>query len=464
MEYATLANISKYLNSRWFRKAENLGIALHFLPDLLDPDMLKDPAQSIHWTNGREQSALIHGNYYNANDPAVACAGKFSNPKKTWKLLQVIASDEVIEYKEDMGSVHCRDNMLNKIHLMVSQTSSTKLNSLFKDLEVLPFEDKALRKRITRTIQNLHERGHNTYAVYLLALTAVFRDEVSELSALYSEEEIRNRIFPKDAQQFYPEDCVFFTDSLYMYDYKVYMFQNINEEDLLYPKASLSMKNDGAMPFAELTFESEYPEKRSYCYQGIPMKTGKTVYISMVDAMHNDALGVLTFPFEDFAHGDNRPMYFRSGFFLTTDFRYHTPQIQRVAIVKKNRRVPESELGAIKGLLRMSGKKIIFTHQELEAFANCADYQQEEWMERFKRYILNDLKTRPQEYCCITEDDIFNWQKGTFTSVDRIKAAYALRNYTESLWRDKNTRRTCDPPEHAHFLVHKCEGNADAEK
>ena len=85
-------------------------------------------------------------------------------------------------------------------------------------------------------------------------------------------------------------------------------------------------------------------------------------------------------------------------------------------------------------------------------------------MKRFKRYILHDLRNRAEEYCCITEEDIFNWQKGTFSSVDRIKAAYALRNYTESLWRDKNTRKICDPPEHFHFLVRQQEDNADSEK
>jgi hypothetical protein len=55
--------------------------------------------------------------------------------------------------------------------------------------------------------------------------------------------------------------------------------------------------------------------------------------------------------------------------------------------------------------------------------------------------------------CCITDDAILNFPKGNFSSQELTKIAFALRDYSESHWRKKNTFVTCDVPEDFHYLM-----------
>lgn len=463
MEYVTLENMARYLNVGWLGKSRNLELALKFLPDLLKADALADPERAILWKNDREREALIWGNYYEkaayteiqATQKYSRATDKYSNADSTERLLHALKEDEIIEYKDDLGNVSCRQNMLNKIHYIVSQTSPLKIRQLIEELPILPFRDQFLRNRLSQIILGLSRRKYYDYALFLLILSAIFRDKINQLDSLYCEAEIQKTIFSPDKILDFPDDCIYFTDKNYMNTYRVFMFRNIASEDPLYETGILTMKYEATdhFPTAEMVLEDSHKEIRRHRYAGTPILIdGKTVYISMCDEENNNSLGILCFAFEDFAKGNGQWMYFRLGLFFSCDFRYRTPQIQKVVIANPRRCKDKDVQMAVKGLLKTSGTRIIYDLRSLNAFITCEEYKNDSWMQKFRTSIYPKLN-KENDYCCITEEELLNWQTGTFSSEELIKATYAFKNHSEEQWRKKNTHYTCYPPEDFHFLL-----------
>ncbi len=454
MVYATIEEISKYLNIGRIGKSKNLEIALKFLPDILDPGLLENEQEAINWKNERARSALIYGNFYEpdylskSNKPI----NLFSNKNNTMNLLEAIKRDDSFRYKDGLGTITCKQNMMNKLQYLVSQTSGQKIDMLFSNLELLPFFDTDLRNLIHCKIKELHKKGNHVYGLFLLVLTAVFRDEVRNLPHLYSDETIRENIVKCDMIVSLPNDCVYFSDPNYMNTYNVFLYRNIQGEDHLYDKGILKLSNDGIIPSAELILHDSFNDDgRDYHYLGVPMQTGNMIYLPMGDKMHDNALGILVMEYENFTNG--MAMYFRLGLFLSCEFRYKKPQVQRIIIAPESRILTKADEGVIRGLLRTSGTKIVFTQEELEEFAQDESIQQENWIEGFRKWILPELKSKKYNNCCITEEAIMDFQKGKFSSPQLIRIAYALKNFTESQWRKKNTHILCDPPEDFHYIM-----------
>ena len=459
MRYATLKNIAQYINIPGTGKNKNYALALMFLPDILDPDQLETPSDAIYWNSPKNQLYLVRGNY-NEHTAIQKKDGlefaepsdSFSSRKTTMDLLNAIKNNDMIVYRNGLGVDRTRDNMRRKLDYLIQRTADEKLDALFRELEILPFVQKELHVKVSRIIQTLAQKGNYNYALFLLVLTAVFRDEIEQLKSLYSHEEIQ-RVQLSRSQGILPKDCVYFTDSKYTgKEYEVFLYRRLHGEDTLFQQGSFYIDNTGPIPKAQMVLWDDFKEPCAHHFAGTPLLTGQTVYIPMGDQLAGDALGILCFEYEDFAK--NLPMYFRSAMFLSSHFRFHTPQVQKVVIsLKKRGDMTPGDETAIRGQLRTGGSNIVLNREELQEFCESPAVCEESWIPKFKKWILPALMQGEFTNCCITDDAILNFPKGNFSSQELTKIAFALRDYSESHWRKKNTFVTCDVPEDFHYLM-----------
>lgn len=459
MKYATLLNIAGYLNIPGTGKNKNYALALMFLPDLLDPGLLDPNTPAIYWSSPKAQHYLIRGNYSEHSAIRVKdgsefadASADFSNKTNTLALLDAIRNNITVIYRDDLGLDRVRDNMRQKLDYLISRTSEKKLEALFRELELLPFLRKEAEKEVRGVIQGLAKKQNYSYALFLLVLTAVFRGEIEQLDFLYSADEIRKVTISKKYGSL-PQDCVYFTDSKYTgKEYQVFLYRSLHGEDTLFQQGNFYIDATGPLPVARLTLWDDFKEPCAHCFTGTPVLTGKTVCIPMGDELNRNALGVLCFEYENFSK--NLPMYFRTGLFLSTHFRFHTPQVQKMILtLKKREDMTPGDKTAIRGQLRTSGGNIVFNREELEEFSESDEICGESWVPKFKKWILPSLLQGDFTNCCITEDTIRNFPKGNFSSQELTKIAFALKDYSESHWRKKNTFITCEVPEDFHYLM-----------
>lgn len=459
MKYATLNNIAQYLNIPGTGKNKNYALALMFLPDILDPDLLETPADAIYWNSPKNQHYLIRGNYNEhtaiqtkGGIELAEASGCFSSKTTTLELLSAIKNNITIVYKDGLGLIRVRDNMRQKLDYLIERTSNQRLEALFRELELLPFMDHELRTQVSSIIHTLAQKTVYNYALFLLVLTAIFRDEIGQLRFLYSREEIQKAMLDRNRGNL-PKDCVYFTDSKYTgKEYQVFLYRRLHGEDTLFQQGSFYIDDTGPIPEARMELWDDFKEPCAHRFVGTPLLTGKTVYIPMGDRLAEDALGILCFEYEDFAK--NLPMYFRSAMFLSSHFRFNTPQVQKVIItLKKRDDMTAGDKTAIRGQLRTGGSNMIFNREELQDFCKSPAVCDESWIPGFKKWILPALMQGEFNNCCITDETIINFPKGNFSSQELTKIAFALRDYSESHWRKKNTFVTCDVPEDFHYLM-----------
>lgn len=198
MKYATLKNIAGYLNIPGTGKNKNYALALMFLPDILDPDLLENPSDAIYWSSPKSQHYLIRGNYSESSsietkggEELAIATGEFSSKVNTKDLLAAIRNNDTIIYKNGLGLVRVRDNMRQKLDYLLDRTSLVKQEALFRELEILPFLRKEDHEQVSSIIQALAQKRNYSYALFLLVLTAVFRGEIEQLKFLYSADEIQ---------------------------------------------------------------------------------------------------------------------------------------------------------------------------------------------------------------------------------------------------------------------------------
>ena len=460
MKYATLKNIASYLNIPLSSgRSENRRLALLFLPDIIEPDLL-DKSMNVKGWSPKALGYLVRGNYneYNQilekNGEEIAGAAEgFSDKDNTQALRDAIKRNTSIKYKDNLGVISCREDMWKKIDYLVARTNPQKLRELFTELEILPFLDDTTLEEVKTVLNKLISTENYTYALFLLVLTAVFRGDVKELEFLYSSEEIKKVLLSRGARSMLPEDCIYFSDKNYMdREYQVFLYRKLRDEDELFKKGILTLDSSGKIPKAKLLLEDDHIEICRHLYEGSPMLTGNTVYIPMGDTTNKNSLGILCFEYENFTN--NMPMYFRSGLFLSSNYRYKTPQVQKVVITLKERdKMSDVDKIAIKGQLRTSGTNIIFTKEELQEFCDNPDIKREDWFPKFEKYILPNLLSREYTNCCITEEDIRRFPKGRFTSQELTKISFVFKDFAESHWQKKNTYITCEVPEDFHYLV-----------
>ena len=459
MKYATLRNIADYLNTPALPQMKNKALALLFLPDILDNSLLDDSCKVIEWS-AKALSYLVDGNYSEYDKIDREKCEEIAHPSThfgykagTNDLLDAIKNDAMIVYRKKLGQQRCREDMWNKINYLISRTSPESLDRMFYELTVLPFVSRETYNEVVAVIQELAKKKNYNYALFILVLTAVFRGEIEKLSILYSKKAIQEAAISFGVPYALPDDCVYFTDDNYVdRTYQVYMYRNIHGADRLFEKGEFRIDYTSKIPSATLEISDSYKEPCSHRYIGTPMQTGKTVYIPMGDIENNNSLGILCFEYEKF--NNNLPMYFRTGLLLTCNYRFRTPQIQKVIIASKSpKSMKASDLLAIKGYLRTSGGKTVLTDAELDAFCTNEEIAEEEWMQKFKTWILPNLKREPFTSCCITEDTIRNTLKGQFPSEELSMIAFVLKEYSESHWVKKDTFITCGIPEDFHYLM-----------
>lgn len=459
MKYATLKNIAGYLNIPGTGKNKNYALALMFLPDILDPDLLENPSDAIYWSSPKSQHYLIRGNYSESSsietkggEELAIAAGEFSSKVNTKDLLAAIRNNDTIIYKNGLGLVRVRDNMRQKLDYLLDRTSLVKQEALFRELEILPFLRKEDHEQVSSIIQALAQKRNYSYALFLLVLTAVFRGEIEQLKFLYSPDEIQKVLLNRNRGSL-PDDCIYFTDSKYTgKEYQVFLYRSLHGEDTLFSKGTFIIDDSGPVPVATLELKDDFKEPCAHRFVGTPMLTGKTVYIPMGDKLSKNALGILCFEYENFAK--NLPMYFRSGLFLSSHFRFHTPQVQKVVLtLKKREEMSTGDETAIRGQLRTSGSNIAFNREELKEFCSSPAVRNESWISKFQRWILPALLQGDFSNCCISEETIRNFPKGDFSSQELTKIAFAFKDYSESHWRKKNTFINCLVPEDFHYLM-----------
>jgi len=452
----TMKQIQKYwdLPELTAKKNEDLSIAL--LSDDFN-GKLANQGCTVQNLGKSTLGKFVNGNLRSKHSRS------FANADITKRMIDHIRADHLVPYHSEleMPPRTCRESMLCNIRQLVDRTlpAMTGDHPLFTclalmDESTLNDGEREQFRILQDTIDGLRSDGTPealTYAIFLLALTSIFRHQMATLPELYDLQAVRETLsatpgtgLPMAANQ------APFTDPDYMNDYWLYLFRIGYSR--LYSRAHLSMcLDENGMPQAELSLYdtndsaalSRTPIDRRFT--GIPYRSShdKTVYIVMQD--QNDKLGILTFKHQKFNFG---PMYFRSGLFLSTSSDSNVPMVQRVAI--SARKLEQEELPYAEGFLKTSGTGITLTDQQLQAFLK--KFQNYPWMEEFERSILPFINSHACKCYRFDEAEILSYSLTELDEQDRLKIMLALKSISETNRRESHTNVNCTPPPDLHKL------------
>lgn len=402
------------------------------------------------------------GKFVNGNFRSKASRA-FANVDTTKRMLRQLRLDEQIPYRPnlELPPKTCRESMLCNIRFWVDQTrpAMTGSHPLFTELALIDesvltegelAQFQALQAAITR-LRSDNTPESLTYALFLLVLTAVFREKMAEIPQLYDPEEIRAALAPKVCpDEPLTDGQVPFTDPDYMHNYWVYLFRV--GYNWLYTRAHLRMTlSPEGDPQAELNL---YDDKGSAGgnrgpidrrFTGTPYRSAhdKTVYVVMRD--QNDTLGILFFQHEKFNFGS---MYFRSGLFLSTASGSHVPMVQKVAI--SSRMLKPQELPYAEGFLKTGGTCITLTDQQLRSFREA--FRGYPWMEEFERSLLPFIHGHACTCYRFDEAEILSYSLTELDEQDRLRIMLALKSLSEPNRKETRNSVDCVPPPDLHKL------------
>lgn len=450
----TLKRIQKSWDLPELTALNNEELCCALLPDDCN-GQLANLGSTIQNLGASTLGKFVNGNFRSKNSRT------FANVDTTKKMMDRIRTDAQVPYRTslNMPPKSCRESMLNNIRSWVerSRPAITGDHALFTQLELIEYDvlnagEIAQFEILQTTIDSL--RAENTpesitYAIFLLVLTAIFRERMAEIPQLYDLTEVRKALMPENKPDDAAiKDTVAFADPDYMNDYWLYLFRI--GYDRLYTRAHLSMSLDSeAHPSAVLTLfdpdESAHSNRRPIDrrFSGTPFRSAhdKTVYVIMKD--QNDKLGILAFQHQKFNFGS---MYFRSGLFLSTSSDTHVPVVQKVAI--SARMMNDDELPYVEGFLKTSGTSITLTDYQLQSFQK--QFRNYPWMEEFERSLLPFILSHTCKCYRFDEAEILSYSLTELDEQSRLKVMLALKSVSESNRKETRNSIDCLPPSDLH--------------
>lgn len=451
---ATLYNIAQWWNVLGMGSLKPKVLVEKLLPDILNADIVIE--SDLIKLTATDISKLIYGNYRNKyeenGDSSIAARNKMMS------LGFAIRDNRTITYQNNGGVMRCRDNMLHKIRYFVTVSELSKLQKMYTELYLLRFSpsNRYEQEKLENAIKTLCVCGTIdacTYAIFLLILSSILRDNIAEINDLYKTEVIDNIIkHSSHNKSIVPTSHELLIDKKYINrQYRIYMFRpSMWDKEHLYNEGTLSLNTITTLRLNDV-YEYEHAPKRKdpikHHYTGTPIKANGIVYILMHDKYCKDSPGILAFNYCDFDNGE--PLYFRLGIFISVDSG--NLQVQRAVITEENFRMDNITEAAIRGLLRTSGRHIFLAHEELEKFKT--QFANERWMDVFIKVFEKQIKESEFKQYIIDENKILEYLSDTLSSEELVQIAYSLKNHSDSRWPGKDTHIDCTPPEHFHRLI-----------
>ena len=445
------------INNRWrppalvtSTKTKNHDIVYGLFPDIIDPNKSDKP---IYFTDNAVKD--FANGCWREGETKIS----YLSSTETLQVLYAITSNAPITYKGGKHRIGCRDNMINKIGYLISQSDLSLVTPLFTDVQLHPFPENHLsfRPLFLDALEQLYQLGTReslTYGVFLLVLHAVFHEDMHTISFLYSGSEFRKtlaQVAPKTVRSdLLPENHTYLVDKQYSHRYYAYMFRD--NYDLLYEDGCFDMTCQGGIPSAVLEFRdsrvidpsTQVTDPVHHRYEGIPImsKRDDLIYIVMNDANDQNAVGILMFQYTSFSNEHN--CYFRSGLFLSSDHR-HCPEVRKIVLTEE----PQTEemLPVVEGILKTSGQQVVLSEQQMDAF--CEKYgQRYGWIKGLKDMIPPHLKN----WYCFKDDLLDSIADSSLTDMERLKLTLAFRSYCKGAG-DAFTRVHCKEKRYTYKIM-----------
>lgn len=437
--FVTLKEIRKCWNHPELNGMDKAQFCAAILPDSFDCTCSAQPELYTHLCMPpRTMSKFLNGNQHDKD------SNYFAHSGLTRSLMDQIRYDRAIIYQDEKRKCYTRKSMLEKLERWVNQTipKMDGSHALFTKLRLvnmkeLSSSDQGYFKPLVDCIDTLRKMNTSrslAYALFLIILTAIFRQSMASLPELYSPQVIEDMSTTASS-----ELGTEFTDPGYMGDYSIYVYRTATNR--MFEDGVLSLKSDpnGGCK-AKLSIiatddspDSGYPPLR-YLYEGKAMYSDrdKMVYIPMKDQFNS--IGVLVFHYERFITG---PMYYRTALFLSSAARTKYPQVRRAAICARN--LEPREIAYVQGVLKAGGQQIVLTDRQLEDF--CSVFRDYPWMEEFKQVFLPFIRSH---VCyCLDEGEILANSMSRLDELDRMRMMLALKSMMS--WKSYNRLDTSEP-------------------
>ncbi len=278
------------------------------------------------------------------------------------------------------------------------------------------------------------------YVIFLYVLIAVFGEDISDLSKLYSQEAVRKIYMKSDVlDRIYTRYHAPFCDNDYIEtEYNIYLFRGT--VDSIYESATLKMTVDAnGRPTAMLVISDSNEsvarpgEKRALnkIFKGVPVKSDNddTVYMVLRNEV-DEEFAFLCFKYQHFNTGN---MYYRTGLFISCQqINSHNqyPSAQKACICRKE--LTNEELICIRGMLSIGSSRIILTEEQLINFVNEIDKLNLPFADEFKRYYLPFIELHKKTVYLFDEMEIISSTLGSLTETERIKLMLMLKDISET--------------------------------
>ncbi len=378
----------------------------------------------------------------------------------TNELINGLNEDRMIELADGRRMTY-RTNLLGKLEHLV-ETSVPELepaSRIFAQINLEADEPGGpgeavyakMRALKTRLLEDGSVRAL-TYVVFMQVIAAWVQWRVEELPWLYDEAQMEAylaeapiAVVKRGAKHHRP-----FRDPAYSGKFHVYLYRATR--DSLYESGTLEIKSEDLQnPSISLHLEyamdqRAHGEKGDNTYRGMPVESPdeKCVYALMEGKKHE--LAFLCFAYEPFQSGD---MYYRSGLLLRATPRTKTPQVQKIVITAHE--LSEDTMPYVKGVLAISGERIVLTDSQLQHFLDaCKDYA---WMPEFERGILPFIKARAQTCYCFDEGELLAYSLSQLSKQDRLRILLALKGTAEPGHTEENRFARCTDAKQTHEIL-----------
>lgn len=295
-----------------------------------------------------------------------------------------------------------------------------------------------------------------SYAIFLLVVTAIVQDRISEVSFLYKSNSLEQvykyengeRLIDTPSQKHGP----FYDPYYFNHTYHVYKFREASGK--LWEECTLRMdQQPNGRPVATLQFRDGITspivgdDEINRKYEGTPMYSpaDEMVFIAMAD--QKDTFLLLAMPYHEFKFA---PMYFRSGFILKAAPSLGVPKTQKIAITAKA--VPPSDIPYIEGLLKLDNDQLYLSARQREEF--LIKFEKYSWMNDFKENYLPlfGVHQKKSGLYHFNSDEILSCSMSNLDRNDRIRILLALKSMDASNNPDLYKYVLCDDPKGVHKI------------
>ena len=425
------------------------------LPDAYNVRFCGDPGTTSYLDNISDSvlRKFVTGNY------AQKGSERYAHAQFTNDIIEKLRSNSIFYYKDDRPCTSYRQNMLHKIQLLVRGTlpPMTAQHPLFTQLGLVdeaqakatPYWSylETLQRSMDRLLENGSE-GALSYAVFLLVLTAILREQgMAQLFELYEPAAISRLLELENCQSDgVLTNQVSFSDPNYMYSYHLYLYTEAS--DCLYKAGSLSLSRPSetrTQAALNIIFEDFQGIDRESQYTGSTMFSPRDDMVYALMTSPEGQMAFLCFKHEKFKF---QKMYFRSALLIRPAPRTHVPQVQKVILTSKN--LSGEELSYVEGALKFNDAQIFLTEQQLEdfrhTFAECS------WMKEFDRTLLPFIKQHEKTYYSFSGDELLSCSLSSLSEQERLQIMLLLKKSADSTSPELYNLIRCIDPLNIHRL------------